>query len=152
MESKKFLLQEREIPQAWYNIIPDMASKPLPLIHPARPFFSTCRDTDSSTWLPTTDILPTISLITRSQPRRLRSRPRTLRKFYSFFFKVQYEISAVPGVGRHWLLLVFVSCRYLVRVMMNVAIEISVPTDDSPSDSAGGTFHDERAFELLGST
>ncbi len=35
MESKKFLLQEREIPQAWYNIIPDMASKPLPLIHPA---------------------------------------------------------------------------------------------------------------------
>ena len=35
MESKKFLLQENDIPQSWYNIIPDMANKPLPLIHPA---------------------------------------------------------------------------------------------------------------------
>ena len=35
MESKKYLLQEGQIPQAWYNIIPDMANKPLPLIHPA---------------------------------------------------------------------------------------------------------------------
>lgn len=35
MEVKKYLLQEGDIPQAWYNIIPDMATKPLPLIHPA---------------------------------------------------------------------------------------------------------------------
>ena len=41
---------------------------------------------------------------------------------------------------------------YFVRVMMNVAIEMSVPTDDRPNDSAGGTFHDWRARELLGST
>ena len=34
MEKKKFLLQESDIPQAWYNVIPDMATKPLPLIHP----------------------------------------------------------------------------------------------------------------------
>ncbi len=34
MEKKKFLLQECDIPQAWYNVIPDMATKPLPLIHP----------------------------------------------------------------------------------------------------------------------
>ncbi len=34
MEFKKYLLQEGEIPQAWYNIIPDMVTKPLPLIHP----------------------------------------------------------------------------------------------------------------------
>ena len=34
MEKKKFLLQECYIPQAWYNVIPDMATKPLPLIHP----------------------------------------------------------------------------------------------------------------------
>lgn len=35
MESKKYLLQERDIPQAWYNVIPDMAVKPSPLINPA---------------------------------------------------------------------------------------------------------------------
>lgn len=35
MTSKKYLLQESDIPQLWYNIIPDMATKPLPLIHPA---------------------------------------------------------------------------------------------------------------------
>ena len=34
MEKKKFLLQECYIPQAWYNVIPDMVTKPLPLIHP----------------------------------------------------------------------------------------------------------------------
>ena len=34
MNKKKFLLQEKDIPQAWYNVIPDMATKPLPLIHP----------------------------------------------------------------------------------------------------------------------
>ena len=36
--------------------------------------------------------------------------------------------------------------------MINVAIEMSVPTDDIPNDNAGGTFQDERALELLGST
>lgn len=35
IESKKYLLQERDIPHSWYNIIPDMAQKPLPLIHPS---------------------------------------------------------------------------------------------------------------------
>ena len=35
MKSKKFLLQESDIPQAWYNVIPDMPVKPAPLIHPA---------------------------------------------------------------------------------------------------------------------
>ena len=34
MERKKFLLNESDIPQAWYNVIPDMAQKPAPLIHP----------------------------------------------------------------------------------------------------------------------
>ena len=30
----------------------------------------------------------------------------------------------------------------LVSVIMNVAIDMRVPTDDIPSDSAGGIFHD----------
>lgn len=34
-ESKKFILQEKDIPQAWYNIIPSMPNKPLPMFNPA---------------------------------------------------------------------------------------------------------------------
>ncbi|MDR1331848.1 MAG: TrpB-like pyridoxal phosphate-dependent enzyme [Tannerella sp.] len=34
MSTKKFLLQENEIPTAWYNIVADMKNKPLPPLHP----------------------------------------------------------------------------------------------------------------------
>lgn len=34
-ESKKFLLQENDIPTAWYNIIPSMPVKPRPMLNPA---------------------------------------------------------------------------------------------------------------------
>ena len=33
-ESKKFLLNEKEIPEAWYNVITDMPTKPRPMLHP----------------------------------------------------------------------------------------------------------------------
>lgn len=35
MESKKFLLAEHDIPSVWYNILPDMPSKPAPMLNPA---------------------------------------------------------------------------------------------------------------------
>ena len=35
MESKKFILQEREIPMAWYNVMSDMPNLPRPLLNPA---------------------------------------------------------------------------------------------------------------------
>ena len=35
MSTKKFLLEEKEIPTAWYNIAADMKQKPLPVLHPA---------------------------------------------------------------------------------------------------------------------
>ena len=34
-ESKKFILQETDIPRAWFNIIPSMPTKPLPMLNPA---------------------------------------------------------------------------------------------------------------------
>lgn len=34
MDSKKFLLQEKDIPTAWYNIVADMPVKPQPMINP----------------------------------------------------------------------------------------------------------------------
>lgn len=35
MDSKKFLLQESDIPTAWYNIVADMPVKPQPMLNPA---------------------------------------------------------------------------------------------------------------------
>lgn len=34
-DSKKFLLQEQDIPTAWYNIVPSMPNKPRPMLNPA---------------------------------------------------------------------------------------------------------------------
>jgi tryptophan synthase beta chain len=34
MKTKKFLLQESELPEKWYNIVAEMTNKPQPLIHP----------------------------------------------------------------------------------------------------------------------
>jgi len=34
MSTKKFLLQEQDIPTAWYNIVADMKTKPLPFLNP----------------------------------------------------------------------------------------------------------------------
>lgn len=33
-ESKKFLLQERDIPEAWYNIVAEMKNQPQPILNP----------------------------------------------------------------------------------------------------------------------
>ena len=35
MDSKKIILQERDIPTAWYNIVADMPVKPQPMLNPA---------------------------------------------------------------------------------------------------------------------
>lgn len=35
MESKKFILQEKDIPTAWYNVVADMPVKPKPMLNPA---------------------------------------------------------------------------------------------------------------------
>ncbi len=35
MATKRFILQEEEIPRQWYNIQADMPNKPLPMLHPA---------------------------------------------------------------------------------------------------------------------
>lgn len=34
-DSKKFLLQEMEIPEAWYNVVAEMPNKPRPMLNPA---------------------------------------------------------------------------------------------------------------------
>jgi tryptophan synthase beta chain len=33
-KTKKFLLAEKELPTQWYNIVADMQTKPMPMLHP----------------------------------------------------------------------------------------------------------------------
>ena len=35
MATKKFILAEKDIPQAWYNVIADMPNKPMSPLNPA---------------------------------------------------------------------------------------------------------------------
>ena len=34
LQERKIILQESDIPTHWYNIVADMANKPLPPLHP----------------------------------------------------------------------------------------------------------------------
>jgi tryptophan synthase beta chain len=34
-QHRRFFLSEKQIPEAWYNIVPDMKNKPLPILNPA---------------------------------------------------------------------------------------------------------------------
>ena len=34
MNEKKFLLSDRQMPEAWYNVVADMPNKPAPLLDP----------------------------------------------------------------------------------------------------------------------
>ena len=34
MNTKKFLLEVKDIPTAWYNIVADMENKPMPMLNP----------------------------------------------------------------------------------------------------------------------
>ena len=33
-KTKKFLLEEKELPTKWYNIVAEMTTKPMPMLHP----------------------------------------------------------------------------------------------------------------------
>ena len=33
-KTKRFILQEEQLPRQWYNIVADMKVKPIPLLHP----------------------------------------------------------------------------------------------------------------------
>lgn len=43
-DSKKFLLQEKEIPEAWYNVVAEMPNKPRPMLNPATKQLLTAED------------------------------------------------------------------------------------------------------------
>ena len=112
MERKKFLLNENDIPQAWYNVIPDMAQKPSPLIHPGTkqplkvedlcPLFSkTASEQELNTterWIEIPDEVRDMYRIWRPTPL---VRAEGLEKFLDTPAHIYFKNESVSPVGSH---------------------------------------------------
>ena len=111
-ESKKYLLQESDIPRAWYNIIPSMPEKPAPMLHPGTkkpitpddlyPLFSKeasdqeLNVTDS--WIEIPDEVRDLYKIWRPTPL---VRARGLEKAIGTACHIYFKNESVSPVGSH---------------------------------------------------
>lgn len=112
MESKKFLLQERDIPTAWYNVMADMKRKPRPMINPATkqplkaedlyPLFSkAASDQELNTtdaWIEIPDEVREMYRIWRPTPL---VRARGLEKALDTPAHIYFKNESVSPVGSH---------------------------------------------------
>ncbi len=112
MESKKFILQEKDIPTAWYNVLADMPVKPKPILHPATkkpltpedlyPIFSQeasrqeLNETDR--WIEIPDEVREMYRIWRPTPL---VRARGLEKFLDTPAHIYFKNESVSPVGSH---------------------------------------------------
>ena len=112
MDSKKFLLQERDIPTAWYNIIPDMPNKPRPYLNPAtkqplkaEDFFPLFSEEASRQELNTTDSWIEIPEEVREMYKIWRPTPlvraRGLEKLLDTPAHIYFKNESVSPVGSH---------------------------------------------------
>lgn len=111
-ESKKFLLQESDIPTAWYNIIPDMPVKPRPYLNPATkeplkaedfmPLFSEEASRQevntTDTWIEIPDEVRDLYKIWRPTPL---VRARGLEKLLDTPAHIYFKNESVSPVGSH---------------------------------------------------
>lgn len=111
-ESKKFILTEKDIPTAWYNIIPSMPVKPRPMLNPATkeplkpedlyPLFSEeasrqeLNFTDS--WIEIPEQVRDLYKIWRPTPL---VRARGLEKLLDTPAKIYFKNESVSPVGSH---------------------------------------------------
>lgn len=112
MESKKFILQEKDIPTAWYNVLADMPVKPRPILNPATkkpltpedlyPIFSQeasrqeLNDTDK--WIEIPDEVREMYRIWRPTPL---VRARGLEKVLDTPAHIYFKNESVSPVGSH---------------------------------------------------
>ena len=110
-EQIKFNLPEREIPEAWYNIVADMANKPLPPLHPGTlqpigpealaplfPMELIKQEVTGDTWVPIPDEVRDIYKIWRPTPL---FRARRLEKVLDTPAKIYYKYEGVSPAGSH---------------------------------------------------
>lgn len=112
IESKKFILQESDIPSAWYNVVADMPVKPRPLLNPATkqpmraedlyPLFAEelakqeMNDTDR--WIEIPDAVREMYRIWRPTPL---VRARGLEKLLDTPAHIYFKNESVSPVGSH---------------------------------------------------
>ena len=112
MESKKFLLQEKDIPTAWYNVMAEMPVKPRPLLNPATkepmkaedlyPLFaeevSKQELNDTDTWIEIPEEVRDMYRIWRPTPL---VRARGLEKALDTPAHIYFKNESVSPVGSH---------------------------------------------------
>ncbi len=112
MKRKKFLLNEKDIPQAWYNVISDMKHKPSPLIHPSTkqplevedlsPLFSKAASEQelntTERWIEIPDEVRDMYRIWRPTPL---VRAEGLEKFLDTPAHIYFKNESVSPVGSH---------------------------------------------------
>lgn len=112
MKSKKFLLQEKDIPEAWYNVVADMPEKPAPMIHPGTKKPLTVEDlspifaeelarqelNDTDRWIEIPDEVRDMYRIWRPTPL---VRARGLEKLLDTPAHIYFKNESVSPVGSH---------------------------------------------------
>ncbi len=112
MESKKFILQESDIPTAWYNVLAEMPTKPRPMLNPATkqplkaedlfPLFteeaSRPEFNDTDKWIEIPDEVRDMYRIWRPTPL---VRARGLEKALGTSSHIYFKNESVSPVGSH---------------------------------------------------
>ena len=111
-DSKKFLLQEKEIPEAWYNVVAEMPNKPRPMLNPATKQPLTAEDlfplfseeasrqemNTADTWIEIPEELRDMYKIWRPTPL---VRARGLEKALDTPAHIYFKNESVSPVGSH---------------------------------------------------
>ena len=110
-EQVKYLLSERDIPENWYNIVADMANKPLPPLNPATlqpigpealapifPMELIKQEVSAEPWVPIPDEVRDIYKLWRPTPLY---RARRLEKALDPPAKIYYKYEGVSPAGSH---------------------------------------------------
>ena len=111
-ERRRFFLSENEIPQAWYNIVPDMKNKPMPILNPAtkaplapEDLFPLFAEEVSRQELNQTDRWIAIPEAVRDQYKKYRSTPLVraieLEKALDTPAHIYFKNESVSPVGSH---------------------------------------------------
>jgi tryptophan synthase beta chain len=110
-EQTKYLLDERDIPEHWYNIVADMPNKPLPPLHPAThepigpealaplfPMELIKQEVSADPWIEIPDEVRDIYRLWRPTPLY---RARRLEQVLDTPAKIYYKYEGVSPAGSH---------------------------------------------------
>ena len=111
MKSNKIILSEEQIPENWYNVVPDMPNKPLPPLHPGTrepigpealaplfPMELIKQEVSGDKWVPIPEQIRDVYKIWRPTPL---FRARRLEKMLDTPAKIYYKYEGVSPSGSH---------------------------------------------------